>query len=299
MTLKNLISLKDWSIIDIQNILTLAQKNLTNSITNNLSGKTLINLFFENSTRTRVSFELAAKRLNINVININTNSSSVKKGETLRDTLLTLQAMQPDILILRHNTSGAAHFAAQHLNCSLINAGDGTHAHPTQALLDALTIKQAKGDVAGLNIAICGDILHSRVARSNIICLRKLGANIKLIAPPTLLPSYFENYGISIYHNMKKGLKDVDVIIMLRIQQERMNQHLIPSMREYNHFYGLTEDKLSYAKKNCIILHPGPINRNIELASNLAEYSQSYILQQVQNGVSIRMALIETLLKLY
>lgn len=297
MALKNLISLKDWSVLDIQNILVTAKKHLQSSNTNNFNNRTFINLFFENSTRTRVSFELAAKRLGMNVININSATSSVKKGETLRDTLLTLQAMQPDIIALRHSESGAAQFAAQNLTCSIINAGDGTHAHPTQALLDAFTIQQTKGKIEGLNIAICGDILHSRVARSNIICLSKLGANIKLIAPPTLLPLNFKDSGLDIYHNMEEGLKNTDVIIMLRIQQERMNQNLIPSLREYKLFYGLTEQKLSYAKEDCIVMHPGPINRGIEITSSIADSKKSYILQQVANGVAIRMALIETLLQ--
>ena len=292
---KNLISLNDWSISDIKNILNLAENNL--SFRSNLNGKLLINLFFENSTRTRVSFEVAAKRLDMHVININSSTSSVKKGETLLDTLETLQALSADIIVIRHSGSGAAEFIAQNIDCPIINAGDGSHAHPTQALLDAFTIQQAKGKIEGLIIAICGDILHSRVARSNIICLSKLGAKIKLIEPSTLLPYKAENMGLEIYHDMKAGLKDADVIMMLRMQKERMELAFVPSIREYNHFYGLTNETLQYAKDDCIIMHPGPINRNIEIASQVTKNKQSHILKQVTNGVAIRMAVIETLLQ--
>lgn len=288
---KNLISLENWSIQDINDIFNLAQQT-----PKKFNDKLCINLFFENSTRTRVSFEIAAKNLAMNVVNINSASSSVAKGETLLDTILTIKALKPDIIVVRHPHNGAPNFIAKHINCPLINAGDGAHAHPSQALLDAFTIKQVKKHINGLNIAICGDILHSRVARSNIICLSKLGANIRLIAPSTLLPSQINSMGLDIYHSLQDGLKNVDVIILLRLQKERMEHSFIPSIREYNHFYGLSSEKLKYAKDDCMVMHPGPINRDIELTSELTQHPRVYIEQQVNNGLAIRMAVIQKLL---
>lgn len=294
-TLKHLISLKDIKTPEIHNLLDKAQSFInTPPSQDTFKGQTQINLFFENSTRTRTSFEIAGKKLGMHVVNMNIATSSVKKGETLRDTILTINAMQPNVIVIRHNLSGAAKFITDHVDCPVVNAGDGLHAHPTQALLDALTIRQSKNKIAGLNIGICGDILHSRVARSDIICLSKLGANIRLIAPYTLLPKHLH---IESYTNMKEGLKDLDAIIMLRLQKERMGGAFIPSMREYAHFYGLNKEKLKYLKEDCIILHPGPINRNIEISPEVAECDRSLILNQVSNGVYVRMAVIHTLLE--
>ena len=232
-----------------------------------LKGRTLINLFFENSTRTRTSFELAGKRLGADVINMSVSTSSAKKGETLIDTAMTLNAMHPDFIAMRHNESGAVHLLAKKVNCSVINSGDGCHEHPTQALLDALTIHQKKGKIEGLTVAICGDILHSRVARSNIKLLQILGANVRIIAPPTLMPP--DDFGAEVFYDMRKGLKDVDIIMMLRLQLERMTGNFIPSVREYFHFYGLDEEKLSFAKPDALIMHPGPINRGVRLRRSI------------------------------
>ncbi|KAA6205822.1 MAG: aspartate carbamoyltransferase catalytic subunit [Candidatus Tokpelaia sp.] len=260
------------------------------------SGRTQINLFFENSTRTRSSFEIAGQRLGLDNVSIDIDHSSVGKGETLLDTALTLNAMQPDIVVLRHNCSGAADFLAPRLDCALINAGDGTHEHPTQALLDALTIRRAKGRLAGLNIAICGDILHSRVARSNLFCLGLLGARLRLIAPSTLLPAGIEQSGAEIFHSMAEGLQNVDVIIVLRLQKERMTGAFFSSEREYFHFFGLDAAKLAPAAPDCLVLHPGPMNRGVEIASAIADGPRSLIRTQVENGVAVRMAVIEALL---
>ena len=259
-----------------------------------LKGRTLINLFFENSTRTRTSFELAGKRLGADVINMSVSTSSAKKGETLIDTAMTLNAMHPDFIAMRHNESGAVHLLAKKVNCSVINSGDGCHEHPTQALLDALTILQKKGRVEGLTVAICGDILHSRVARSNIKLLQILGANVRIIAPPTLLPP--DDFGAEVFYDMRKGLKGVDIIMMLRLQLERMTGNFIPSVREYFHFYGLDEDKLSHAKPDALIMHPGPINRGVEIDTRLADdLNSSVILDQVEMGVAVRQAVLELL----
>ena len=261
-----------------------------------LKRSTVITLFFETSTRTKTSFELAAKRLGANSIGINASSSAIKKGETLIDTAMTLNAMHADILIVRHPDSGAVKLLSEKVNCAVINAGDGTHEHPTQALLDALTIKRNKKKIKGLNIAICGDVLHSRVARSNILLLSKLGARLRIIAPPTLVPKNIENLGIKVFTDMKKGLVDCDIVMMLRLQMERMKGLYVPSTKEYFKFYGLDYEKLKKAKKDALIMHPGPMNRGIEIDSSLADnLDRSLIHQQVEMGVAVRMACLEML----
>ncbi len=261
-----------------------------------LKGRTLINLFFENSTRTRMSFELAGKRLGADVINMSVATSSVKKGETLIDTAMTLNAMHPDFIVVRHPESGAVQLLSKKVNCAVINAGDGSHEHPTQALLDAITIRRSKGRIEGLTVAICGDVLHSRVARSNLLLLNTMGAKVRLIAPPTLLPPQAEKLGAEIYTDMRKGIKDVDVIMMLRLQLERMETQFVPSVREYFHFWGLDEGKLSLAKPDAVIMHPGPINRGVEIDTKLADdLNRSVILDQVEMGVAVRQAVLELL----
>jgi aspartate carbamoyltransferase catalytic subunit len=261
-----------------------------------LRGQTVINLFFENSTRTRTSFELAGKRLGADVINMQVSASSVAKGETLIDTAMTLNAMHIDVLVVRHADSGAAKLLSEKVNCAVINAGDGQHEHPTQALLDALTIRRRKGRLDGLSVAICGDVRHSRVARSNIHLLNVMGAHVRLVAPRTLLPSRAEALGVEVFHNMKDGLKDVDIVMMLRLQNERMTSNFIPSIREYFHFFGLDYDKLSVAKPDALIMHPGPMNRGVEIDSDLADdVERSVIREQVEMGVAVRMACLEVL----
>ncbi|MEY4767604.1 MAG: aspartate carbamoyltransferase catalytic subunit [Pseudomonadota bacterium] len=260
-----------------------------------LRGKTIVNLFFENSTRTRTTFELAAKRLSADVLNINIATSATSKGESLLDTIRNLEAMHIDMFVVRHALSGAAHFIAQHVSShiSVINAGDGQHAHPTQAMLDMFTIRQYKKTFADLKVAIVGDILHSRVARSQIQALNILGVNeVRVIAPKTLLPVEVEQLGVTPYHDMVTGLEDIDVIIMLRLQKERMNSALLPSESEYFKCFGLTEKKLSLAKPDVIVMHPGPINRGVEIESSVADGKHSVILQQVSNGIAVRMAII-------
>jgi aspartate carbamoyltransferase catalytic subunit len=261
-----------------------------------LKGRTLINLFFENSTRTRTSFELAGKRLGADVINMSVASSSTKKGETLIDTAMTLNAMHPDFIAVRHPDSGAVHLLARKVECSVINAGDGCHEHPTQALLDALTILQHRNKIEGLTVAICGDVLHSRVARSNMKLLNLLGAKVRIIAPATLMPTAPESFGVTPYFDMKKGLEGVDIIMMLRLQTERMQRNFIPSIREYFHFWGLDRKKLAYAKPDALIMHPGPINRGVEIDTELADdIDRSIILDQVEMGVAVRQAVLELL----
>ncbi|HVI49657.1 MAG TPA: aspartate carbamoyltransferase catalytic subunit [Candidatus Sulfotelmatobacter sp.] len=261
-----------------------------------LRGKTVINLFFENSTRTRTSFELAGKRLGADVINMSVQASSVAKGETLIDTAMTLNAMHVDVLVVRHADSGAAQLLSQKVNCAVINAGDGAHEHPTQALLDALTIRRRKGHLDGLTVAICGDVLHSRVARSNIHLLNVMGANVRLVAPRTLLPSQVDRMGVEVFHDMRKGLKDCDIVMMLRVQNERMKGNFIPSIREYFHFFGLDYEKLSAAKPDALIMHPGPMNRGVEIDSDLADdVERSVIREQVEMGVAVRMACLDIL----
>lgn len=260
-----------------------------------LRGRTQINLFFEASTRTQSSFELAGKRLGADVMNMSVSNSSVKKGETLIDTAMTLNAMHPDLIIVRHHAAGAVHLLARKVDCSVINAGDGAHEHPTQALLDALTIRRNKGGIEGLLVVISGDILHSRVARSNIICLQALGARVRLCGPPTLLPPGVERYGVEVFTDMKKALKGADIVMMLRLQRERMNGSFVPSVQEYFHYYGLDREKLSLAKPDALVMHPGPMNRGVEIASDVADGAQSLIREQVEMGVAVRMAVLEAL----
>jgi aspartate carbamoyltransferase catalytic subunit len=261
-----------------------------------LRGCTLINLFFESSTRTRTSFELAGKRLGADVVNMSVGASSIKKGETLIDTAMTLNAMHPDVLVVRHSDSGAVALLARHVRCAVINAGDGSHEHPTQALLDALTIRRRKGRIEGLTVAICGDILHSRVARSNILLLTAMGARVRLVAPPTLLPAAAGLYGCEIHHDMRSGLRGADIVMMLRLQTERMEGSFVPSVREYFHFYGLTFDKLAAARPDALVMHPGPMNRGVEIDGVVADDIQrSAILDQVEMGVAVRMACLDIL----
>lgn len=260
-----------------------------------LRGRTLINLFFEASTRTQSSFELAGKRLGADVMNMNVSASSVQKGETLIDTAMTLNAMRPDIIVVRHHAAGAVELLSQKVDCCVINAGDGAHQHPTQALLDALTIRRAKGRVAGLIVAICGDILHSRVARSNIDVLNALGAQVRIIAPSTLLPPNAARFG-EVYTNMWDGIENADIVMMLRLQNERMQGSYIPSSREFFHFFGLDQEKLSKAKPDVLVMHPGPMNRGVEIASTIADHTtHSLIREQVEMGVAVRMAVLEAL----
>jgi aspartate carbamoyltransferase catalytic subunit len=261
-----------------------------------LKGRTLINLFFEASTRTQSSFELAGKRLGADVLNMSVRTSSVTKGETLLDTAATLNAMRPDILVVRHSDSGAAELLSHQLDCSVVNAGDGSHEHPTQALLDALTIRRRRGSFEGLVVAICGDVLHSRVARSNIHLLAKLGARVRLIAPKTLLPSSAERFGVEIFTDMRKGLEGCDIVMMLRLQLERMAGAFVPSTREYFHFYGLDREKLALAKPGALVMHPGPMNRGVEISSTVADDLEvSLIQEQVEMGVAMRMAVLDAL----
>ncbi|SCW96179.1 aspartate carbamoyltransferase catalytic subunit [Ancylobacter rudongensis] len=260
-----------------------------------LRGRTQINLFFEASTRTQASFEIAGKRLGADVMNMSVSTSSVKKGETLIDTAATLNAMHPDVLIVRHSASGAVELLARKVDCAVVNAGDGAHEHPTQALLDALTIRRNKGRIQGLTVAICGDITHSRVARSNILLLQALGAQVRVIAPPTLLPRGIERFGVTVYGDMRTGLADVDIVMMLRLQRERMNGSYVPSVKEYFHFWGLDEAKLRFAKPDALVMHPGPMNRGVEIDSAVADGAQSLIREQVEMGVAVRMAVLDAL----
>ena len=257
-----------------------------------LRGCTLINLFFESSTRTQSSFELAAKRLGSDVMNMNVSTSSVNKGETLIDTAITLNAMRPDMIVVRHHAAGAVELLSQKVDCSVINAGDGAHQHPTQALLDALTIRRAKGRISGLSVAICGDILHSRVARSNIDVLNTMGARVRIVAPSTLLPAKSERLGAEVYTDMWKGIEGADVVMMLRLQRERMESSYVPSSREYFHFFGLDHEKLAKAKPDALVMHPGPMNRGVEVASTIADDPRSVIREQVEMGVAVRMAVL-------
>lgn len=260
-----------------------------------LRGRTQINLFFEASTRTQASFELAGKRLGADVMNMSVASSSIKKGETLIDTAMTLNAMRPDLIVVRHHAAGAVGLLARKVDCAVINAGDGAHEHPTQALLDALTIRRNKGRIRGLVVAICGDILHSRVARSNLILLNALGADVRVIGPSTLLPLGIERMGAKVFTNMREGLQDADIVMMLRLQRERMNGSFVPSVKEYFRYYGLDQEKLSVAKKDALVMHPGPMNRGVEIASDIADGAQSLIREQVEMGVAVRMAVLEAL----
>jgi aspartate carbamoyltransferase catalytic subunit len=260
-----------------------------------LRGRTQINLFFESSTRTQSSFEIAGKRLGADVMNMAVGNSALKKGETLIDTAMTLNAMRPDILVVRHHAAGAVELLSQKVSCSVINAGDGAHEHPTQALLDALTIRRHKGDIAGLTVAICGDIAHSRVARSNILLLNALGARVRVIGPSTLLPAGIERLGVEPFTDMRAGLRDADIVMMLRLQRERMDGSFVPSVREYFHFFGLDAEKLACAKPDALVMHPGPMNRGVEIDSAVADGAQSLIREQVEMGVAMRMAVLEAL----
>ena len=260
-----------------------------------LRGRTQINLFFESSTRTQSSFELAGKRLGADVMNMAVGSSAMKKGETLIDTAMTLNAMHPDILVVRHHASGAVELLAQKVDGSVINAGDGAHEHPTQALLDALTIRRNKGSIEGLTVAICGDVLHSRVARSNIILLNTLGARVRVVGPSTLLPPHVERLGVEVTRDMRAGLRDADIVMMLRLQRERMNGSFVPSTQEYFAYFGLDQKKLGYAKPDALVMHPGPMNRGVEIDSGVADGAQSLIREQVEMGVAVRMAVLEAL----
>ncbi len=298
---RHLLGIEGLSRADIEAVLDLAESYVAlnrqaDKRADALKGLTQINMFFEASTRTQASFELAGKRLGANVMNMSVAQSSVKKGETLIDTAMTLNAMHPDLLVVRHPASGAVNLLASKVNCAVLNAGDGRHEHPTQALLDALTIRRRKGRLSRLTVAICGDIAHSRVARSNIILLGRMENRIRLIAPPTLLPAGVERMGVEVGEDMRAGLAGADVVMMLRLQKERMDGALIPSMREYFHRFGLDAEKLASAKPDAIVMHPGPMNRGVEIDGLIADdINVSVIQEQVEMGVAVRMAAMDLL----
>lgn len=297
---RHLLGIEGLSATEISGLLDLADEaaELNRQVSkkqDTLRGRTQINLFFEASTRTQSSFELAGKRLGADVMNMSVGSSSIKKGETVIDTAMTLNAMRPDLLVVRHHSAGAVELLSQKVSCSVINAGDGSHEHPTQALLDALTIRRNKGKIGGLTVVICGDILHSRVARSNIILLNALGARVRVVAPATLLPPFAERLGAEVYTSMEKGLADADIIMMLRLQLERMSGSYVPSVREYFHFFGLDHEKLKLAKPDALVMHPGPMNRGVEIDSAVADDNRSVISEQVEMGVAVRMAVLTAL----
>ncbi len=298
---RHLIKIRDLAPGDVTFLLDLAedyvaQNRQVDKKSSLLRGRTLINLFYEPSTRTQSSFELAGKRLGADTVNMSVRTSSVSKGETLLDTAATLNAMRPDMLVIRHGASGAPELLAQKVDCAVINAGDGTNEHPSQALLDALTIRRHIGGFEGLTVAICGDIAHGRVAKSNIYLLSMMGARVRLVAPPTLLPPAAERLGVEIYHDMKQGLAGADVVMMLRLQQERMEGTFLPSTREYFQFYGLDHDKLAHAKPGALVMHPGPMNRGVEIDSRVADDPEiSLIHEQVEMGVAMRMAILDAL----
>ena len=297
---RHLLGIEGLSPLDIQYLLDAANEavEVSRQVEKKrsvLRGRTQINLFFEASTRTQASFELAGKRLGADVMNMSVANSSVKKGETLIDTAMTLNAMRPDLIVVRHSAAGAVHLLARKVDCSVINAGDGAHEHPTQALLDALTIRRNKGQIQGLVVAICGDILHSRVARSNIILLNALGARVRVIGPSTLLPTGIEHMGVEVFRDMDEGLRDADIVMMLRLQRERMNGAFVPSSREYFRYWGLSAERLALARPDALVMHPGPMNRGVEIASEVADGAQSLIREQVEMGVAVRMAVLETL----
>ncbi|MDB5365020.1 MAG: aspartate carbamoyltransferase [Rhodospirillales bacterium] len=298
---RHLLGIEGLSAADVTAVLDVAdsyveQNRRADKRSAHLRGRTIVNLFFEDSTRTRTSFELAGKRLGGDVINMSVATSSVKKGETLIDTAMTLNAMHPDVLIVRHQESGAAMLLSTKVDAAVINAGDGTHEHPTQALLDALTIRRRKGRLEGLTVAICGDILHSRVARSNILLLTTMGAKVRVVGPPTLVPSGIEKLGASVFHDMRSGLDGVDIVMMLRLQVERMSGRFVPSPREYFRFFGLTREALAMASPDALIMHPGPMNRGVEIDSEVADdVGRSMILDQVEMGVAVRMAVLDLL----
>jgi aspartate carbamoyltransferase catalytic subunit len=297
---RHLLGIEGLSAQDISFLLDLAEAAIEVSRQvekkrSTLRGRTLINLFFEASTRTQSSFELAGKRLGADVMNMSVATSSVKKGETLIDTAMTLNAMRPDIIVVRHAQAGAVHLLARKVDCAVVNAGDGAHEHPTQALLDALTIRRNKGRIEGLTVVICGDILHSRVARSNILLLSALGARVRVAGPSTLLPPGIERMGVEVFRDMRAGLDGADIVMMLRLQRERMQGGYIPSAKEYFRFFGLDEAKLCYAKPDALVLHPGPINRGVEIDSAVADGPRSLIREQVEMGVAVRIAVLEAL----
>ncbi len=297
---QHLLAIDDLSPAEALSILDLAERyvEVSRQIDKRhavLQGRTQVNLFFESSTRTQSSFEIAGKRLGADVMNMAVANSAVSKGETLLDTAMTINAMQPDFLVVRHQSSGAVELLAQKVSCAVINAGDGQHEHPTQALLDALTIRRHKKRFEGLNVAICGDVLHSRVARSNIHLLGKLGARVRVVAPSTLLPSGIANFGVEVFRSMDEGLKGADVVMMLRLQLERMSGAFVPSIREYYRFFGLNAEKLKLAKPDALVMHPGPMNRGIEIDSDVADGVQSVIREQVEMGVAVRMAVLDAL----
>ena len=298
---RHLLGIEGLSASEITAILDLAdayvaQNRRPDKKSDLLRGRTVINLFFENSTRTQASFELAGKRLGSDVMNMSVSTSSIKKGETMIDTAMTLNAMHPDVLIVRHPDAGAVKLLSEKVNASVINAGDGRHEHPTQALLDALTILRRRGRLQNLIVAICGDVMHSRVARSNIHLLTTMGAQVRVVAPRTLLPAAIDRFGIEVYHDMREGLTDCDIVMMLRLQTERMRGTFVPSIREYFHFFGLDNEKLSYAKDDAFVMHPGPMNRGVEIDSQLADdIDRSVIRDQVEMGVAVRMACLDLL----
>ena len=297
---RHLLGIEGLSVADITGLLDLAEAavQISRQVEKKratLRGRTQINLFFESSTRTQSSFELAGKRLGADVMNMSVASSSVKKGETLIDTAITLNAMRPDIIVVRHAQAGAVHLLAKKVDCSVVNAGDGAHEHPTQALLDALTIRRNRGRIEGLTVAICGDILHSRVARSNILLLSALGARVRVVAPSTLLPAGIGRMGVEVFTDMRAGLQGADIVMMLRLQRERMNGAFVPSAREYFRWFGLDEERLALAAPGALVMHPGPMNRGVEIDSAVADGVQSLIREQVEMGVAVRMAVLEAL----
>ncbi|MEK6758976.1 MAG: aspartate carbamoyltransferase catalytic subunit [Deltaproteobacteria bacterium] len=298
---KDLLGIEDLTRVEIEQVLATAEslKDVSEREIKKiptLRGKTVINLFYEASTRTRTSFEIAAKRMSADAVNISVSTSSVVKGETLKDTARNLEAMKPDCIVIRHSCSGTPHMLARHINCAVVNAGDGAHEHPSQALLDMLTVKEKKGGIEGLKVAIIGDIAHSRVARSNIYGFTKLGAEVVVAGPATMIPPGIERLGCRATTKMEDAVKDADVIMMLRIQLERQNDAFFPTLREYSRTYGLDEKRVALAKPDVAILHPGPVNRGVEIASEVADGPYSLILDQVTNGVAVRMAIFYHLL---
>jgi aspartate carbamoyltransferase catalytic subunit len=297
LTKKDILGIKELSVDEINLILDTAESFIEVSTREikkvpTLRGKTIINLFFEASTRTRTSFEIAGKRLSADTINISASTSSVVKGETLIDTARNLEAMNPDVIVIRHSAAGAPHMLARLVKQSIINAGDGAHEHPSQALLDMMTIKEKKGRIAGLKVAIVGDIAHSRVARSNIHGLTKMGADVTVAGPAMMLPRDIDQMGVSVYDRMQEAIKDADIIMMLRIQLERQQQKTFPSLREYSNYFCLNRHNITLAKEDVLVMHPGPINRGVEIAPDIADGPYSVILDQVTNGVAVRMALL-------
>ncbi|QDL90636.1 aspartate carbamoyltransferase catalytic subunit [Paroceanicella profunda] len=299
--MRHLLGIEGLSQGQITDILDLSERYVSRNRQNDkhaggLEGKTMVNMFFENSTRTQASFEIAGKRLGADVLNMSMATSSVKKGETLIDTALTLNAMHPDLLVVRHQNSGAVALLAEKVNCAVINAGDGRHEHPTQALLDALTIRRRKGRLHRLTVAICGDIAHSRVARSNLFLLGKMENRVRLVGPRTLMPTGVDKFGVEVFEDMREGLAGADVVMMLRLQKERMDGGFIPSEREYFHRWGLDAEKLSFARDDAIVMHPGPMNRGVEIDGEIADdINRSVIQEQVEMGVAVRMAVLDLL----